>query len=65
MKKLFKTILTGVLFISLSIVSFANKGTLDEAQARSSILANAMKMKGLGYQMGADGSHGKIDCSHY
>lgn len=65
MKKLLKNIILIMLFTSLSIISFASKGNLDEAAVRTAILNNAMKMKGYTYQLGANGNGNRIDCSHF
>lgn len=64
MKKLFKKITFYTMLMLISTVSFANKGTMDEAQARSQMLKTLAEYKGAKYVFGGDSKSG-IDCSHF
>lgn len=66
MKKFFKIVGLGLMMTIISIISYANKGTLDETAARQSIINKAHSMIGIKYCIGGSCNYNvTTDCSHF
>lgn len=66
MKKFFKIVGLGLMMTIISIISYANKGTLDETAARQSIINKAHSMIGIKYCIGEGCNYNvTTDCSHF